>query len=216
MEEEICQNKRIYHNYGQGGAEVSLAYGCSYMIHKIFIVKNQVTTINNVAVLGSGINALFTSLQLLKRGFKVTLYSEHLPHPQKYNPQNAKGLQFWYPGNYDNCDPLRHELLSKLSFEFYKQCVLASRYRSLSFVDCYASGPKAEDIREFITEFIIEDISQAEVDFGCHSLEQYSCFKTILIDTELLMKEIMTEIQLRSVQFSQKKFLKLDDVLSIP
>jgi hypothetical protein len=52
-----------------------------------------------------------TSLELVKRGYKVTLYGKNLPvkkiNNQKIvNPQ--EGVQFWYPAGYDNCDPLKH------------------------------------------------------------------------------------------------------------
>lgn len=59
-----------------------------------------------------------TSLELLKRGYKVTLYTKNLPVKKVDNKKIVEadsGLKIWYPGNYDNCDPLKHELIAKLS-----------------------------------------------------------------------------------------------------
>lgn len=42
-------------------------------------VKQDPVLVRKVAVLGSGVNSLFTSLELLKRGYEVTLYSDTLP-----------------------------------------------------------------------------------------------------------------------------------------
>jgi len=63
-------------------------------------------------VIGCGINAYMTTLELLKRGFKVYLYTKKFPVKKDNN--NVKvvhaqaGSKFWYPGGYDNCDPLKH------------------------------------------------------------------------------------------------------------
>lgn len=62
LEMETLCGKDIFHNYGQGGAEFSLAYGCAYMINKIMTTKKDVKKIRSVAVMGSGINAMFTAL----------------------------------------------------------------------------------------------------------------------------------------------------------
>ena len=79
-------------------------------------MKLDYTKVSEVAVIGQGINALVTALELSKRGFRTTLYASHLPGTSEYPHQENT---FWYPGLYDNCDPLRHELISKLSFEFF-------------------------------------------------------------------------------------------------
>ena len=56
-----------------------------------------------------------TALQLAKRGNLVTLYSSRLPVEIKKGEgkkiAGGQGFQFWY----NNCDPLKHELISKVS-----------------------------------------------------------------------------------------------------
>lgn len=69
----------------------------------------------DVAVVGDGVTGLLTALELAKRGHRVTLYTPRLLVEGK-RVAAGEGLQFWYPAHYDNCDPLKHELLSKLSF----------------------------------------------------------------------------------------------------
>lgn len=60
-----------------------------------------------------------TALQLAKRGNLVTLYSSRLPVEIKKGEgkkiAGGQGFQFWYPSDYNNCDPLKHELISKVS-----------------------------------------------------------------------------------------------------
>lgn len=113
IEQQDVGDKHIFHNYGQGDAEYSLSYGSAYIISKIITVKQDASKIKEVAVLGHGINAFMTALELLKRGYKVTLYCSKTPIKKEpgsttktVDPQ--EGLQIWYPGGYDNCDPLKH------------------------------------------------------------------------------------------------------------
>lgn len=193
MEHEVIEDKDIFHNYGQGDSEFSLAFGCAHILSKIMSVKKDISKIRSVAVIGSSINALFTTLELLKRGYKVTLYSDDLPNDKGSSSSNYRqGLQFWYPGFYDNCDPLRHELLSKISFQFYKESLTFSRYQSLSWMDCVVMGPKAEGIENTISDFIIEGIGETYVDFGNQKVENATLFRSILIDTELFCQELYT------------------------
>ena len=79
IDQENLLDKHIFHNYGQGDAELSLSYGSAYIASKIITVKQDASKIKEVAVMGNGINALMTSLELLKRGYKVTLYSTKFP-----------------------------------------------------------------------------------------------------------------------------------------
>jgi glycine/D-amino acid oxidase-like deaminating enzyme len=110
-------------------------------------LKKESTKTKDVAVVGSGIIALMTTLELLKRGHRVNLYCDKLPIRSvngKKQVQSAAGLQFWYNGDYDNCDPLKHELISKLSYDFLRDSLKSNRYQSLSWANVYATGSKAE------------------------------------------------------------------------
>lgn len=62
LEQEDINDKHIFHNYGQGLAEFSLAYGCSYICSKMITLKKELTKTKNVAVIGTTINALMTTL----------------------------------------------------------------------------------------------------------------------------------------------------------
>jgi hypothetical protein len=54
---------------------VDLAYGSGFIAIKAMMIKIDNNRAHNVAVLGDNINAIITSIELIKRGFKVTVYS---------------------------------------------------------------------------------------------------------------------------------------------
>lgn len=107
LQAEQINQKYIYHNYGQGESEVSLAYGCAYIVSKMITLKKQDTKTKDIAVIGGTVNALMTALQLSKRGHKIKLYTT-LNSSKNKPSENSFGLLHWYPCDYDNCDPLKH------------------------------------------------------------------------------------------------------------
>ena len=65
IEKEIRGGKTFYHDYGHGGGGISLAYGCAQHVVKTMFLPQGVSKEEPVAVLGSGIIGLTTSLLLI-------------------------------------------------------------------------------------------------------------------------------------------------------
>ena len=68
-------DKTIIHNYGHGGAGMSLAWGCGVLVADL---ARQVET-RRIAVLGCGSPGVCSALQLQRRGYEVTIYAASLP-----------------------------------------------------------------------------------------------------------------------------------------
>ncbi len=58
----MLQNKHLIHNYGQGQAEIELAYGSAFIAIKSMMIKIDNTRAHNIAILGNNINAIMTSI----------------------------------------------------------------------------------------------------------------------------------------------------------
>jgi glycine/D-amino acid oxidase-like deaminating enzyme len=67
--------KTIIHNYGHGGAGMSLGWGCGIVVSELA----QQTGERRVAVVGCGSPGLTTARQLQRRGFDVTIYAKSVP-----------------------------------------------------------------------------------------------------------------------------------------
>ena len=72
---EKLDNKTIIHNYGHGGAGMSLSWGTGYMAAEWAMEHDD----RRAAVIGCGVVGLTSARQLQRRGFEVTIYAMSVP-----------------------------------------------------------------------------------------------------------------------------------------
>lgn len=72
---EKLDAKTLIHNYGHGGAGMSIGWGCGIVVSELAAQTGE----RRVAVIGCGSPGLTTARQLQKRGFDVTIYAKSVP-----------------------------------------------------------------------------------------------------------------------------------------
>src|ERR1700733_4013413 len=75
LKAEKFDAKTVIHDYGFGGAGMSLAWGCGAMAAGIALQHDE----RRAAVLGCGSPGLTAARQLQRRGFEVTIYTATVP-----------------------------------------------------------------------------------------------------------------------------------------
>ncbi|MEA3079198.1 MAG: hypothetical protein QOF05_606, partial [Sphingomonadales bacterium] len=93
---EQLGEKRLVHNYGHGGAGITLSWGTSKLAAELGLQGHS----GPVAVLGSGVVGLSTARLVQEAGFAVTVYAAALPPD---TTSNIAGGQFhpfaaYHPG----------------------------------------------------------------------------------------------------------------------
>ncbi len=86
---ERLAGQTIVHNYGHGGAGVTLSWGTSQLAVEE-VLKSRDT---NIAVIGCGAVGLATARLLQQRGLSATIYARELPPNTTSNIAGAR----WYP-----------------------------------------------------------------------------------------------------------------------
>jgi D-amino-acid oxidase len=72
---ESLGDKLLIHNYGHGGAGMSLSWGTAHLAADIAVTRTE----RRAAVIGCGVAGLTTARVLQRRGFDVTIYAKALP-----------------------------------------------------------------------------------------------------------------------------------------
>ena len=75
LKAEKFDEKTVIHDYGFGGAGMSLAWGCGSLVADIALEHSE----RRAAVLGCGSPGLTAARQLQRRGFEVTIYAMAIP-----------------------------------------------------------------------------------------------------------------------------------------
>src|SRR5215475_12287832 len=78
-------DKTVIHDYGFGGAGMSLAWGCGAMAADMALQHSE----RRAAVLGCGSPGLTAARQLQRRGFEVTIYTLAVPPNTTSNMSTA-------------------------------------------------------------------------------------------------------------------------------
>ncbi len=71
--------KTVYHNYGHGGAGISIAYGCVQHVFNNIFLPDKVDKNKEIGIIGAGIIGLTSAYFLVKNGYKVNMYAELTP-----------------------------------------------------------------------------------------------------------------------------------------
>jgi D-amino-acid oxidase len=202
---EKLGDKLVIHNYGHGGAGITLSWGTSLLATALLPVE----TVSSVAVLGCGAVGLATARLVQDRGLPVTIYAADIP---PNTTSNIAGGQ-WYPfGVFDS---------EKQTPEFMKQFLQATelayrRYQTLI-------GPKygVRWIRNYFLsrhEITDDDVSRAIRPFtpetrllreSEHPFSGYPFvlqYDTMLIEPPIYLNALLTDFRIAGGTVRLRRF----------
>lgn len=112
-------------------------------------------------------------------------------------------------------DSLKHELFSKVSFDFFKESLRVSRFQGVRNIKAYDFVKSIEELKEVVTDYIYDTFVEADLRFENKKKERGVKYSTVLIDSNMYLEELRLEAVLRGAKFVQRRFNTLDEVLGL-
>jgi D-amino-acid oxidase len=133
---EPLDEKTVIHNYGHGGAGMSLGWGTGYLATELALAHTE----RRAAVIGCGMVGLTAARQLQRHGFDVTIYAKSLPPDTTSNMSWAGFTPLSGLISADRRTPAWDEQFQRAAQIAYRehQLLVGLRY-GVSWIDEYAT-----------------------------------------------------------------------------
>ncbi|HUX80560.1 MAG TPA: FAD-dependent oxidoreductase [Alphaproteobacteria bacterium] len=216
LEIKTLDDKAIIHNYGHGGAGVTLAPGC--VEKAVSLLNQEEPDKKSVSVIGAGYMGLLTALRLTDEGYTVKVYADQFPQSDYFYQEGkpcitslvAGGL--WYPMGVEHGeDETLFKSLQQDSFNYYKNVIDTSKHPGVSFRKAYSFSAQGDP--QFPDELAAP--IPVKVEFGNQHYTPAREWSTILIDGNIFLNHLYNSLKEKNVTFEQKKFSTNEDILKL-
>jgi D-amino-acid oxidase len=210
LDAETAAGKFVVHNYGHGGAGITLSWGCAAKVRDI-VQKHLVTSHDkNAAVLGAGVMGMTAATLLLDLGLKVTIYSERKPADTtsfKAGGQWAVSV-IEYQGK-------EQELagIIKTAYTTFKNSVGESFGVSERPNYTATRSHNLDVVLQLVPGLIPKPISLPRMPFEGHTKPGFE-YQTLLIEPPIFLARVEADLKARGVPFVQRKFGSKSEVLT--
>lgn len=213
VETEVFGKKTVIHNYGHGGAGISLSWGTSIQATHYALQQQP----NSVEVLGAGVMGITTALLLAQKGVDVTVYaSDFVP-----NTTSDIAAALWLPTTYLDrklVSPAflaKDDQISRNSFSRFLDYVNRPEYGVYWHRYHYLNNKTLNSDRELPGGNALYpelEISTSNNLFGFPYQVSMQC---LMIDPSYYLRRLMQDAQSLGVKFELRSFNALPDVLAL-
>ena len=201
--------KYIVHNYGHGGAGITLSWGVASQVCDLVRNRAQVTGDTTVAVLGSGVMGLTAATLILELGLKVTVYAKEF---WKDTTSRVAGGQ-WAPSSvrYSNESMFKDAL--KIAYGRFAGDI--GQGFGVSKKVNYT--PRPDPYLDVVVS-LVPGLIPAPVPMNLpfeHLSSPGFMYQTLLIETPKFLEKLDRDLRQRDVQFKRKTFTNVANVLGL-
>jgi len=207
---EALGDKRLVHNYGHGGAGITLSWGSSKLSTSLGLQGHQ----GPVAVIGAGVMGLTTARLAQEAGFQVTIYTKALTPD---TTSNIAGGQFHPFGHFVRgqvTPEWRAQYLAALDYSWRRFQIMVGEDYGIRWLPTYAErseGPEPQLLPTFPPAN--RALRPQEHPFPVANMTRY---ETIYVETGRFLRELTRDVQIAGGAIRVREFATPADIAALP
>jgi len=206
---EALGGKKLVHNYGHGGAGITLSWGSARLAIELGLQGHQ----GAVAVIGAGVMGLSTARLVQEAGFPVTLYAKALP-PE--TTSNIAGGQFHPFGHYDQdmvTPEWRAQFAAALDYSWRRFQIMVGDDYGIRWLPTYVAGDQLQE--QLLPTFppVNRHLTSREHPFPLDAVVQYD---TMYVETGRYLRQMERDVRLAGGKIEIRRFAAPADIAALP
>ena len=206
---EALGAKRLVHNYGHGGAGITLSWGSSRLATELGLPGHR----GPVAVIGAGVMGLTTARLVQEAGFPVTIYTEALtPH----TTSNIAGGQISPFGHFDEdkvTPEWRAQFAAAMDYSWRRFQIMVGDDYGIRWLPTYQQRGNGGPPRPNPYHPDARDLAPAEHPFPVEHMLRYN---TMYVETGRFLRQLTRDVQTAGGRIEVRKFAAPADVAALP
>jgi D-amino-acid oxidase len=211
LDAESLAGKFLVHNYGHGGAGITLSWGCAARVRDIVAAQVATSHDTTAAVLGAGVMGLTAATLLADLGLNVTIYSDRKPA----ETTSAKAGGQWAVSVIEYAGKEQEfATIVKDSYNRFKSSI--GHGFGVHERPNYTAIPShnLEVVRQLVPGLIPAPISLPRLPFQGHTKPGLE-YRTLLIEPPVFLDRLHGELLARGVSFVNRRFATRAEVLAV-
>jgi len=210
LDAETVSGKFIVHNYGHGGAGITLSWGCAAKVRDIVQAHLVNSHDRGAAVVGAGVMGLTAATLLLDLGLNVTIYSDRKPA----ETTSVKAGGQWAVSVVE-FQGKEQELAGIIRAAYTRFKASIGHGFGVSERPNYTASRShnLEIVLQLVPGLIPPPVQLARMPFEGHTKPGFE-YQTLLIEPPIFLARLEADLKARGVAFVQKKFASRSDLFA--
>ena len=209
---EALADKRLVHNYGHGGAGITLSWGTSKLATELGLPGHG----GPVAVIGAGIMGLTTARLVQEAGLPVTLYAAALPPDTTSNIAGGQWSPFGHYRDSQVTPEWRRQFERALDYSWRRFQIMTGDDYGIRWLPTYAeSGGEQPDPSDPLHRYHpgARMLTADEHPFPSGNIVR---FDTMYAETGRLLVQLMRDVQIAGGRIQVRRFAAPADIAALP